>query len=90
LCAIREPLRLTISNKQQIINKTALIALAILVVSRLVSVEGQDTKSIIWDLNKTASYRECANTCDFIKSLDSKARDVLIDCYTFCNVKFPL
>ncbi|MGL5263078.1 MAG: hypothetical protein ACRDAI_00640 [Candidatus Rhabdochlamydia sp.] len=84
--SLSKPFKLTIPNKQQIINKTALAALAILVITcGLATAEGT-----IWDLNKTTSYRECTDTCDLIKSLDSKAGDVLVSCYTFCKDNFLL
>lgn len=64
--SLLQPFGLTLSNKQQIINKAALAALAILVVTcGLGMVEAQS--STIRDAGRAQSSTDCYETCGYIR-----------------------
>ena len=63
--SLLQPLGLTLSNKQQVINKVAFAALAMLVVTcGLATVEAQS--STIRDANRAQSATECYSICGYI------------------------
>ena len=88
--SLLQPLGLTLSNKQQVINKVAFAALAILVVAcRLATVEAQDAPAIE-DAKKAKSLSECLAVCSRIM-IGYRTRlplDLRNDCNQFCEKKW--
>ena len=86
--SLLKPLGLTLSNKQQIINKLALATLAILAVTYgLEMVEGGS----VWDISRSRTFAECQRMCEKIQVPDEGAdcnrrcRNTLVELVAGCD-----
>ena len=82
--SLLQPLGMTLSNKQQIINKLAFATFAILAINY--GLTAVDAGSVIRDVNRSDDLEDClTNVCDHI---GDEAQDLRDRCYRACQRRF--